>query len=131
MVLSDRDIWREMNKRRGHQLIFDPPLLPEQIQTSTINLRVASRFVRWRFQKEATRKAVRTHILLDELPDYRSIEKDYGGEIILQPGQRFGLGPNESALAWTYEKIVIPPYLAGRVEGRSTLARVGITIHPQ
>lgn len=129
MILSDRDIRRDMAKTSGHRLVFNPPLLPAQIQTSTINLRVGDRFVKLRFRKEATARATLTHIRLDQLSDYRSVEKDYGEEFLVAAGQRFILEPNTSALAWTYEKIVIPPYLAGRIEGRSSLARIGLTIH--
>jgi len=128
-VLSDRDIWREIKKKKGRRLIFDPPLVPDQVQTSTVDLRVGYRFVRLRFQGRATAAAAELHIILEKLEDYGSVEKDYGEEIIVRDGERFHLGPGDSALAWTYEKIVIPPRLAGRVEGRSTLARIGISVH--
>ncbi len=128
-VLSDRDIWQAIKKKKGHRLIFDPPLEPDQVQTSTVDLRVGYRFVRLRFQGQATGAAGQLHIILENLQDYRSVEKDYGEEIIVRHGERFSLRPGESALAWTYEKIVIPPHLAGRIEGRSTLARIGLTVH--
>lgn len=128
-VLSDRDIWREINKKTGHRLIFDPPLIPDQVQTSTIDLRVGYRFVRLRFRGQAIGAAGQFHIILENLEDYGSVEKDYGEEIVVKEGERFILGPEQSALAWTYEKIVIPRHLAGRIEGRSTLARIGLTVH--
>jgi dCTP deaminase len=127
-VLSDRDVWREINKKKGHRLIFDPPLSESQVQTTTIDLRVGYRFVKLSFKKTAN-YTTPPNIILENLPDYRSIEKDFGQEFIVKPGERFILGPEESALAWTYEKIVIPPHLAARIEGRSTLARIGLTVH--
>jgi 4-hydroxybenzoyl-CoA thioesterase len=48
---------------------------------------------------------------------------------VVEPGARYELKPGESVLAWTYEKVAMPPHLAGRIEGRSTLARLGLTIH--
>lgn len=128
-VLSDRDIWREIKKTTGHRVIFNPPLEEGQVQTTTIDLRVGSRFIKLAFKKEATSYFSPGDIILENLPDYRKIEKDFGEEIIVKRGETFRLGPGESALAWTYEKIVIPPHLAARIEGRSTLARIGLTIH--
>lgn len=128
-VLSDRNIWREINKKKGHHLIFNPPLLPQQVKTSTIDLRVGYRFVKLRFQRPATGLGTITEIILENLPDYRSLEQDFGEEIIVRSGDTFRLGPRESVLAWTYENIVIPPHLAGRVEGRSFYARISLTVH--
>ncbi len=129
MVLSDQEIWREINKRTRHRLVFDPPLLPEQVRTSSIDLRVGYRFVKLRFGKKGTEQAVRPHIILEDLSGYEALERAYGEETVLSPGQRFVLAPGDSILAWTFEKVAMPPHLAGRVEGRSTLARLGLTIH--
>lgn len=41
----------------------------------------------------------------------------------------FRLAPGEFVLAQTLERIVIPEDLVGFVEGRSSFARVGITVH--
>jgi len=129
MVLSDREIWKEINKRSGHRIVFDPVLLPEQVRVSSIDLRVGSRFVRWRFAKEGTERTVRSHLILDEISGYASLEQAYGEQITVPPGKRYVLEPGESVLAWTYEKVAMPPHLAGRIEGRSTLARLGLSIH--
>ncbi len=128
-VLSDQDIWREINKKKGHRLIFRPGIEDSQVQTTTIDLRVGYRFIKLTFQKTVTDYISSPDIILENLPDYRKLEKDFGEEIIVKPGERFHLGPGESALAWTFEKIVIPPHLAARIEGRSSLARIGLTIH--
>jgi dCTP deaminase len=39
------------------------------------------------------------------------------------------LEPNEFILALTYQKITVPKHLIALVEGRSTYARVGLTMH--
>jgi deoxycytidine triphosphate deaminase len=39
------------------------------------------------------------------------------------------LKPDEFVLAMTHEKITVPPNLIAMVEGRSTYARVGLTMH--
>ena len=41
----------------------------------------------------------------------------------------FLISPGEFALAWTLEEITLPNFLCARVEGRSTLARLGLSIH--
>ena len=126
MVLSDREIWKEIKKKQGHRILFTPSLEPEQVRVSSIDLRVGPRFVKWQFE---VLKAVRSSVILDEIVGYASLEKAYGKETILNLGDRFKLEPDTSVLAWTYEKIAMPPHLAGRIEGRSTLARLGLTIH--
>ena len=129
MILSDRDIWRELKKKAKHRLRFIPPLSSDQVKTSTVDLRTGHRFIRLRFERPGTKSAAHVHIILRHLSDYTALEKDFGEEVIVEPGQTFPLGPGQSALAWTYEKIVIPPHLAGRVEGRSKFARIGLTVH--
>lgn len=129
MVLSDREIWREIKKKKGHRLVFDPPLLQEQVRVSSIDLRVGPRFVRWRFAREGAEKAVRSTVILENIAGYASLEKAYGEEIAVEPGKGYKLLSGESVLAWTFEKVAMPPHLAGRIEGRSTLARLGLTIH--
>lgn len=41
----------------------------------------------------------------------------------------YGLNPGEFALACTEEYVNVPPEFVGRVEGRSTLARMGLIVH--
>ena len=41
----------------------------------------------------------------------------------------YNLGPGELVLGWTRERIVFPTSLAGRVEGKSSLARLGLSAH--
>jgi dCTP deaminase len=48
---------------------------------------------------------------------------------IVAPNGSFTLQPNEFALAWTQETIGLPNFLCARVEGRSTLARLGLSVH--
>lgn len=48
--------------------------------------------------------------------------------------QPFKLVPNKFIIAWTFEEITLctnkgPPYLAARIEGKSSNARCGILIH--
>lgn len=44
-------------------------------------------------------------------------------------GRPFRLEPRTPVLATTLEKVTIPSHLCARVEGRSSLARLGLTVH--
>jgi dCTP deaminase len=41
----------------------------------------------------------------------------------------FDIPPGEHVLACTMEKIALPNFLAGRVEGKSSLGRIGLVVH--
>ncbi len=45
------------------------------------------------------------------------------------PDEPYLLLPGESVLGITVEKITLPPYICGWLEGRSRFARVGLTVH--
>lgn len=59
----------------------------------------------------------------------REIEFEGGSRIMLHPEQGFPLVPGAFALGHTLEQIRIPPWLAGRVEGKSTIGRMGLSVH--
>jgi dCTP deaminase len=44
-------------------------------------------------------------------------------------GERFVLLPQETILGITKEKITLPPFLCGWLEGRSRFARLGLMVH--
>ena len=50
-------------------------------------------------------------------------------EIVLQKDQAFFLHPGELALAITYESVTLPPNIVGWLDGRSSLARLGLMVH--
>lgn len=45
------------------------------------------------------------------------------------PGAHLVLPPDGFVLGETYEYVRIPPYLAGRMEGKSSLGRLGLMVH--
>jgi dCTP deaminase len=49
--------------------------------------------------------------------------------IVLKNDEPFILSPGEFALASTLEWLELPPDIAGRLEGRSSLGRLGIVVH--
>lgn len=50
-------------------------------------------------------------------------------EIVLKPDEAFFLHPGELALAVTLETITLPDDLVGWLDGRSSLARLGLMVH--
>lgn len=51
------------------------------------------------------------------------------GEVRLKDSEPFILQPGDFVLATTMEKISLPDDLVGRLEGRSSLGRLGIVVH--
>lgn len=47
----------------------------------------------------------------------------------MDEGDTFTLAPQEFALASTVQKIRIPNYMVGKLEGKSSLARMGLFVH--
>ena len=50
-------------------------------------------------------------------------------EIFIEDGDAFFLHPGELALAVTYESVTLPDDIVGWLDGRSSLARLGLMVH--
>lgn len=115
-ILSDTDIKNYLNKGK---IIIHPLEDPEiQIQPSSVDLRIGNEFKGFRI----VRKPVIDPMDKGDLESY--MESFY-----LEGGEPFIIHPGEFALATTYETIKLPGDLVGRVEGRSSMGRLGITMH--
>ena len=66
-----------------------------------------------------------------ELPyvDLRNVDPEMTKRIHMLEDEPFILHPGEFVLASTNEWIEIPDYIAARLEGKSSLARLGLVIH--
>ncbi|MGW4380559.1 dCTP deaminase [Kitasatospora sp. NPDC004531] len=112
MLLSDNDIRSEIDKGR---VVIDP-FEPSMVQPSSIDVRL-DRFFRV-FENHRY-----PHIdPSEEQPDLtRLVEPDGDDAFILHPG--------EFVLASTYEVITLPNDVASRLEGKSSLGRLGLLTH--
>ncbi|MET8541529.1 dCTP deaminase [Kitasatospora sp. NPDC004799] len=112
MLLSDKDIRTEIDRGR---VVIDP-FDPAMIQPSSIDVRL-DRFFRV-FENHKY-----PHIdPSEEQPDLtRLVEPDGDEAFILHPG--------EFVLASTYEVITLPDDVASRLEGKSSLGRLGLLTH--
>ena len=112
MLLSDRDLRTQIEE--GSVVV--EPFDDDMIQPSSIDIRL-DRFFRVFINSH------HTHIDPTEQQDDLTtlVEKTHGIPFILHPG--------EFVLGSTYEYFQIPGYLAGRLEGKSSLGRLGLIVH--
>ena len=112
MLLSDRDIRSQINDGRVKVEPFDEAM----IQPSSVDVRL-DRFFRV-FENHK-------YSVIDP-----SIEQsDLTREVVVEPHEDFILHPGEFVLASTYEVITLPDDIAGSLEGKSSLGRLGLLTH--
>ncbi|WP_086661375.1 dCTP deaminase [Lentzea kentuckyensis] len=112
MLLSDQDLRKEVESGR---LLLDP-FDVEMVQPSSIDVRL-DRFFR------VFNNTKYTHI-------DPAIQQDDLTSLVETPeGEPFVLHPGEFVLGSTYELVTLPDDLAGRLEGKSSLGRLGLLTH--
>jgi dCTP deaminase len=112
VLLSDRDIKAEIDAGRVKVEPFDGAM----IQPSSVDVRL-DRFFRV-FENHK-------YSVIDP-----SIEQsDLTREVAVEANEEFILHPGEFVLASTYEVITLPDDIAGRLEGKSSLGRLGLLTH--
>ena len=116
MVLSKPDILQYLENGR---LRFEPQIQPDQVAQVSIDLRLGRKFSRFRPDFPKHFPAIRVDPSL-----WRSTEL-----WIHEESDVFRLAPGQFVLAQTLERVYIPGDLVGLVEGRSSYARVGVTVH--
>jgi dCTP deaminase len=112
MLLSDRDLIDELKAGQLQLEPFDPAL----VQPSSIDVRL-DRFFR------VFNNHLYTHI------DPAEQQDDLTAMVEVADGQPFVLHPGEFVLASTLEVITLGDQLAGRLEGKSSLGRLGLLTH--
>ena len=122
MILSDREIWMEIGSGR---LKFTPEIEPDQVTSSAVDLRLGNQFTTF---KQAV-PGVEIIIDLSKIDDVEQVIKEFGDTEEISEGDSFLFKPGQLVLAYTKEIVEMPNYLAARIEGRSSLARLGISIH--
>ena len=121
MILSDQEIWEELD--RG-LLSVEPQVASDQVGASAIDLRLDNHFTVFQTEPRGAQTVIDTSQV-----DIEEVAKHYGVPKFVPDGGAFRLRRNEFVLAYTKEYIRMPNYLAARIEGRSSLARAGISIH--
>lgn len=115
MVLSDVDIKRYIERGK---IKITPALPPEQFGSCSVDFRLGSEFNVFEHSR---------HAYID-LKDNRGIE-GIMKSVVPGPGEPFILQPREFVLAITEETLELDDDVLGRLEGRSSLGRIGIIVH--
>jgi dCTP deaminase len=116
MVLSDRDIKKAIEEKIIE--ITPKPDFKTQLGSCSIDLRLGNNFRIFDHSKNA---------FID--PTKKDYSNEITKEVRVEDGDRFVMQPGDFVLAVTLEKIKIPDNLLGRLEGRSSLGRLGIVVH--
>ena len=116
MILSDRDIVRALAE--GRIRIRPEPDLESQLGSVSIDFRLGPTFMVFEHSRHSYIDPRQPQSIGDAM---RTIE--------VAPGEVFIMQPGDFALASTIESLELPDDLLGRLEGRSSIARLGITVH--
>ncbi|HEY3338105.1 MAG TPA: dCTP deaminase [Propionicimonas sp.] len=112
MLLSDRDIRAEITAGR----VVLEPYDPEMIQPSSVDVRIDRLFRLFDNHKYAVIDPA------EEQPELTRL-------VEVAPDEAFVLHPGEFVLASTYELVTLPDDIAARLEGKSSLGRLGLLTH--
>jgi dCTP deaminase len=112
VILSDRDIRAEIESGR---IVIDP-YTPEAVQPSSIDLHLDRRF-------RVFRNTRYPYI------DVRADQPDLTELVEITGDVPFILHPGEFVLGSTLERVQLPNDLVARLEGKSSLGRLGLLIH--
>ena len=112
MVLSDRTIREQIESGR---IVIDP-FEPSNVQPSSVDLRADRQF---RVFHNARYPYIDVRQPMDDLTELVEIS----GE------EPFILHPGEFVLGQTLERVTLPDDLVARLEGKSSLGRLGLLIH--
>jgi dCTP deaminase len=112
MVLSDRTIRAEIASGRLAFEPFDPSL----VQPSSVDVRVDRQF---RVFRNTRYPYIDVRQPMEDLTELLTVEGD----------EPFILHPGEFVLGQTLERVRLPDDLVARLEGKSSLGRMGLLIH--
>ena len=114
-ILSDQDLKKYLEEKK---IIIGPLIDEKQIQPSSVDLRIGDEFKEFKI------------ISKPYIDPKDNIDMDsYMTSFIIEKGEPFIIHPGEFTLATTYERIKLPDDIVARVEGRSSMGRLGVTMH--
>lgn len=114
-ILSDKTIKEYLKEGK---IVIDPLKDEKQIQPSSVDMRLGDEFKVF--------KVIRKPYI--DPKDEEDVSS-YMESSTVEEGEAFIIHPNEFALATTLEYVKLPDDLVARVEGRSSMGRLGVTMH--
>ncbi|PCI62827.1 MAG: dCTP deaminase [Gammaproteobacteria bacterium] len=121
MRLCDKDI--EQSIRDG-QIVISPIPDSSMISGVSVDIRLGSKF---RVFKDHTVPYI--DLAAPKAEVQQAMNAVMSEEIFIAEGDAFFLHPGELALAVTYESVTLPDNIVGWLDGRSSLARLGLMVH--
>jgi len=121
MRLSDQDIEQQIEQGK---IIIEPQPNENAIAGISVDLRLSNSF------RVFSNNTV-THLDLSGDRDQLAsdMERIMSKEIVVDDGEAFFIHPGELVLGATLESVTIPEDLVGWLDGRSSLARLGLMVH--
>ncbi len=116
MILSDKDIKDYIVK--GLIKVFPTPNFGEQLGPCSLDLHLGNSFKTFKPSRYPYLDLKR-NLNFDELME--SIEVNDGAPFVMQP--------KEFVIAITQEEVILPANIMGRLDGRSSLGRLGLVVH--
>ena len=112
MILSDRDIIKEV-KKGG---IIVKPFNRKMVQPASVDLRLDKEFMLF--------SVADNHVV-----DVKKPAKDLMTKVVISKNKPFILHPGSFALALIYEETGVSDEFVARLEGKSSLGRLGLIVH--
>jgi dCTP deaminase len=116
MILSDIDIKKKIDN--GDIKVSPMPDLNVALGTVSLDLRLGEDFMVYR-------RTARPFIDTQDKASFMELTES----VIKKSDDPFVIHPGEFVLGATVESVTLPANLAGRLEGKSSLGRLGIVIH--
>ncbi len=120
MKLSDVHI---LEKIAAGKIIINPSVPNENIGSFSIDLRLGNHFRMFKHTE------CPPFIDLGTPDSIFAMCDQFMEEILIDDDKAFYLHPGELALGITIERLSLPNDIAGRLDGRSSLARLGLMVH--
>jgi len=116
MILSDKDIKRYIKERRI--MIIPDPDFNKQLGPCSLDLHLGNTF-------KTFRPTQYPYLDLKRKTDFEEVMEG----VTVEEGGPFILQPREFVIAITREEIILPDNVMGRLDGRSSLGRLGLVVH--
>jgi len=116
MILSDRDIKKYIKEKRIQ--FFPEPNFEEQLGSCSLDLHLGNSF-------KTFRPTQYPYLDLKRKANYEEVME----EVVVEDGHPFIIQPKGFVIAVTKEEFILPDDIMGRLDGRSSLGRLGLVVH--